>query len=34
MNIKKLELTNFKTHKHIIIDFCDKINIIIGGGQR
>ena len=33
MNLIKLELTNFKTHKHTIIDFCDKINIIIGAND-
>lgn len=33
MNLIKLELTNFKTHKHTIIDFCDKINIIYGGND-
>lgn len=34
MNLKKLELTNFKTHKHTVIDFCDKINIIIGSNDK
>ena len=34
MNVKKLQLTDFRNYEHETFEYCDGINIVSGGNAQ